>query len=63
MLDAGYWGLMPEMRAKFWEFYWGKLLIVEDADLEAAMIQLGDVLEMEKEEERRAESKTRSRRS
>jgi hypothetical protein len=40
---------VPEARAtarrRFWELYWGELALVENPEVEAAMVQLGDALE------------------
>ena len=33
-----------EARQRFWELYWGELALVEDRQVEAAMVQMGECL-------------------
>ncbi len=40
--------LTPKLRSEFWEHYWGKLLIVEEEDVEDAMVDLGKALQAAK---------------
>jgi hypothetical protein len=44
-------GAYPAILIKqFWEYYYGKLILVEDEALEGAMVELGDVLQVIDEE-------------
>lgn len=35
---------LSEATTRFWQLYWGELALVEDRDVEAAMVAFGDVL-------------------
>lgn len=35
---------LSDARSRFWQLYWGELALVEDRDVEAAMVAFGDAL-------------------